>query len=299
MARTPGTSVRFVEQLHLGVRTLRQDVFLDRVERQYANIRAALDWCQAHGYAEASLRLAVGLFWFWSVRGYLTEGRARLEALLTRFPLRSTAGSERAFTLRLWLQSAIWQLRKGISRLVPNTRIKPWRSSRHLDDPEGVIAAVRVLAVIAQKRNDLDAATHYLEQSLASIRLQNAAAATPESVALMALTLSNLGRVAHERGDEAEAGAQFEEAERLIETLTDRPGAGLIKLGLAEAARDTNDHERAQALAESALEILEHGATNAAWRWHSPTSGALPQRAANSHPPTNFSSQSAAQLRNE
>ena len=121
-----------------------------------------------------------------------------------------------------------------------------------------MFAAFDVLAVIAQKRNDFDAAAHYLEQSLARLRLQNAAAATPESVALMALTLSNLGRVAHERGDEAEAGAQFEEAERLIETLTDRPGAGLIKLGLAEAARDTNDHERAQALAESALEILEH-----------------------------------------
>jgi non-specific serine/threonine protein kinase len=73
----------------------------------------------------------------------------------------------------------------------------------------------------------------------------------------MALTLSNLGRVAHERGDEAEAVAQFEEAERLIETLTDRLGAGLIKLGVAEAARDTNDYERAQALAQSALELLE------------------------------------------
>jgi non-specific serine/threonine protein kinase len=57
--------LRLVEQSEPHLRALRQDVLLDRLEREVANFRAALGWCQAHGYAEASLRLGVGLAWFW------------------------------------------------------------------------------------------------------------------------------------------------------------------------------------------------------------------------------------------
>jgi predicted ATPase len=70
-----------------------QDVLLNRLQREQANFNAAMDWCRAHDYAEASLRLAASLLWFWTVRGQLAEGRARLESLLARFPLRNTSGT--------------------------------------------------------------------------------------------------------------------------------------------------------------------------------------------------------------
>src|SRR5262249_53712985 len=81
------------EQAEPRLQAIRQDVFLNRLEQEHANIRASLDWCQAHGYAEMALRLAVAVFWFWSVRGHIAEGRARFESLLARFPLQSARGT--------------------------------------------------------------------------------------------------------------------------------------------------------------------------------------------------------------
>jgi len=249
--------LRFVEQSEPGVRALHQDVFLDCVERQHANIRAALDWCQAHGYAEASLRLAVGLFWFWSVRGYMAEGRALLEVLLGRFPLRSITGTRAR--VHADALDALGHMATAQGDLEAGTEFEHRALAifESLNHAQGVFAALDVLAVIARKRDDLDGAMQYLERSMARLRVLNAAAATPATLALMALTLSNIGRVAHDRGDEAGGVPQFEEAERLIEMLGDTLGAGLVKLDVAEAARDTGDYERAQALAESALQLLE------------------------------------------
>jgi predicted ATPase len=95
--------LRLVEQLEPGLQTLPQDVFVNRLEREHANCRAALDWCQAHGYAEVCLRLAVGLWWFWAVRGYRREGwdwLAALLALAVLRPLRRRWAAAEAAALR-------------------------------------------------------------------------------------------------------------------------------------------------------------------------------------------------------
>ena len=53
-----------------------QAAWLDRLEREHDNLRAALAWSQSTpGAAEAGLRLAGALWSFWYMRGYFTEGR--------------------------------------------------------------------------------------------------------------------------------------------------------------------------------------------------------------------------------
>ena len=60
----------------------RQSAWLDRLEREHDNLRAALEWLTERGAAEAGLRLADAVGPFWMTRGYLQEPRARLERLL-------------------------------------------------------------------------------------------------------------------------------------------------------------------------------------------------------------------------
>jgi non-specific serine/threonine protein kinase len=55
--------------------------WLDRLEVEHQNIRAAIDWYSRHEPGDA-LRLAVAMSRFWGVRGHFTEGRGRLKALL-------------------------------------------------------------------------------------------------------------------------------------------------------------------------------------------------------------------------
>ena len=45
-------------------------------------MRAALSWALERKEAEMALRLGGALWWFWSVRGYYSEGRRWLEAAL-------------------------------------------------------------------------------------------------------------------------------------------------------------------------------------------------------------------------
>ena len=54
--------------------------WLERVETDHDNYRAALTWARSAGDAARELRLANALRYFWRVRGYVEEGRRRLEA---------------------------------------------------------------------------------------------------------------------------------------------------------------------------------------------------------------------------
>jgi len=59
-----------------------QKSWLDRLERDHDNFRAALDWTVASGQAERAMRIGSALWRFWQMRGHLHEGRARFEAIL-------------------------------------------------------------------------------------------------------------------------------------------------------------------------------------------------------------------------
>src|SRR5204862_7318354 len=60
------------------------EAWLERLDRDRDNVRAALDWARSAGAANVELRLAGALWRFWYLRGYLREGRARLEGALER-----------------------------------------------------------------------------------------------------------------------------------------------------------------------------------------------------------------------
>jgi tetratricopeptide (TPR) repeat protein len=60
-----------------------QAEWLQRLEREHDNLRAALDWAEAVGDADTALRTSAAIWRFWQQHGHLAEARARLERLLT------------------------------------------------------------------------------------------------------------------------------------------------------------------------------------------------------------------------
>lgn len=55
---------------------------LDRLEREHANLRAAITWGDAHGDAEVALGVATGIWRLWQKRGHLAEARGRMTSLV-------------------------------------------------------------------------------------------------------------------------------------------------------------------------------------------------------------------------
>ena len=57
----------------------KQAAILAQLDREHDNLRAALAWCRDHGQPRTGARIAAALWWFWIVRGHLSEGQAWLE----------------------------------------------------------------------------------------------------------------------------------------------------------------------------------------------------------------------------
>ena len=79
-----------------------QRTWLDRLERELGNLRAALEWFIQASQASNALRLAAALWFFWDMRGHLREGQRWLE---TALDLEGTDGTEGAAALNAsgWL----------------------------------------------------------------------------------------------------------------------------------------------------------------------------------------------------
>ena len=111
-----------------------QDQWLDKLEREHGNLRAALAWSlRQGGNVEIALRLGAALWRFWWVRGYLSEGREWLAQALAQD--RSAPASIRARARARVRQSrlATGRLYRGASPPGREPRSEPatWRQNGH------------------------------------------------------------------------------------------------------------------------------------------------------------------------
>jgi tetratricopeptide (TPR) repeat protein len=91
--------MQLAEQVEPDVRGPQLSAYLNQLESEHDNLRAALEWSLTQTeYGEASLRLAGALFSFWEQRGYVSEGRVWMARALAN-PTAPGAGAARAKVL--------------------------------------------------------------------------------------------------------------------------------------------------------------------------------------------------------
>jgi predicted ATPase/transcriptional regulator with XRE-family HTH domain len=229
-----------------------QSDWLRQLEAEHDNLRAALAWSQAIGIpaarsgeaAEAGLRLAAALWWFWFVRGYPTEGRAWLAGALARTGLVATAVRAKALNGAGWLAS----LQGDFAAMRPPCR-ESLTISRELGDRRHAAYALLGLAWCAHIQNDHQYARELFEESLIMAR---EAADTP----VLVFALHQLGRFAARHGEYERACALFDESLTRAREQHDSWTVASNLFQLGKVARVQGDYRQAQALLDESLALF-------------------------------------------
>jgi predicted ATPase/class 3 adenylate cyclase/Tfp pilus assembly protein PilF len=219
--------------------------WLNRLETEHDNLRAALHWLVGQGEVDAGLQLGGALWRFWIIRGHMSEGRERLAALLA-LPGTSTATPARAKVLNGLGTIAHEQGDYAAARSWLEESLALWR---RLGDNRGMAMLLNNLGWVAWHLGDYGAARALSEEALTRHRELGDSRG-------IALALNNLGWVATFQGDHRRACALHEESLRLRRELGDKRGIAFAMTNLAEAVHPQGDYPRAAALLEEALALL-------------------------------------------
>ena len=140
-----------------------QAAWLQRMELERENIRAALAWAPDHGQATLALRTAGSLWRFWEKRGHIAEGRAELASLLAH-PAAAAPTRERAAALGGLGGLEYWQGDLESARQAYQEAITIRQA---LDDPAALADALYNLGFAEMMTGHLDAARTLYADSFA------------------------------------------------------------------------------------------------------------------------------------
>ena len=259
--------------------------WLERLDLEHDNFRAALEWLTETGNEEWGLRLAAALFRFWETREYLAEGRDSLDKLL-KIPgtLVPTEARQRALFAAGVLASSQRDYASADQYFRESLDV-----ARRLDDKQGAAVSLNAMAAVARDRGDVTGARSLFEESLEQWRdlgdlkavarsLSNLASVVkmqrdfPRAQALhgeclsifrglgdrtgVAWTLDYQGDVAREQGDTAGAKKLYEQGLEIFRGLSDRWGIAGTLLDLGRLAQEQGNYPKANELYRESLRIF-------------------------------------------
>lgn len=272
------------ERAEVEVRGPGQVAWLNRLEAEHDNLRAALRWALDSGETAIALRLGGALLPLWKMKGHLSEGRAWLDEALaldggSSSPYRAkavmSAGSLAEVQgdyprARALLLESLALFRAAGDRVSTATTLRTLGNQvRHEGDNAAAYAYLQEGLDIARDLGDrLDIAVFLGDLGIAAQSLGNAAAAREyyeESLAIrrelgdrrgIAMMLVNLGEVARADADYATAYSLYEEGLAIARELGDRWGVGMVLHNLGHVAYHRRRYAQALDLFSESLRIF-------------------------------------------
>lgn len=209
--------------------------WLDRMDGEHDNLRAALDWAVSAGRTEAALRMGASLWRFWAERGHLSEGRRWLVRILE---LPGTDAHPGLLARAVYSASAIVGAQGDDAAC-----------ATFLDRAEALFAASGDVQGEAWVHNDRGLRAIWAGDYGAAREALTRSLAHKERLGTawdVAITLGNLGWVASLMGRHDEAAAWSERALELARGAGHELLIGRIEHGRAEDALLRGDFEGAR-----------------------------------------------------
>jgi len=228
------------EQGESKLREAEEAAWLERLDREHDNLRAALSWALESEETELGLRLAGGLWRFWFMRGHYNEGRRWLEEALARDE-RASAVRAKALEAVGWLADDQGDIDRAVAAAEEGLSL----SARTKTQSSVTASFQRLLGSAAYVRGDHEQAARLYEESLALGR-------EARDERGVASSLLRLGNVSSDRGDHEKAKEFYEEGLALSRKLDDKAllASALISVGAEFLLQ--GDHERGAMLNEEA-----------------------------------------------
>lgn len=225
---------------------LLRPTWLQRLDREYPNVRAALQWLRDQGDGDRwGLRLATVLCRYWWLRSYYSEGRQQISHFLELFgeaaPATSRADARQALGELAFRQGDLVDARQALEEALA--------LRQQVGDLLGTAIALRSLGRLAIDEGRHAEAQALLEADLEIEREEGHREGLPWA-------LTYLSWLAIFAGEHARAGALLSEALALCEELGDREGIGRHHLSLGHLALDRGDVIGAQASFAESLAIF-------------------------------------------
>lgn len=227
----------------------RRGVWMERLDREDANLRSALAWSMAdkddQDAGQTGLRLAGALTFYWWLHSDTREARQWLEGVLER-----TAGTDRsvargkALVGAAWLAWAEGDLAAAVPRAEEGLSIL-----REREDKRESGRAAWLLGLIRMGQRDSAAARSLLEESRTHF-------AELGDVWDEAMSLYHLGMVAYFSGDSATARARYEESLQLFQEQGDVFGVTVLVSALEVVGLPQGGEELARSLYAQTLSLL-------------------------------------------
>lgn len=219
-----------------------QQAWLEALESEHDNFRAALEWGTARRDCEAALGLAAALGRFWEVRSHVAEGRRWLDRALGQSP-----GAPPMVRARAASSAGLLAFRGRDYAAARTSYEESLALHWSVDDRLGATGILHALGNVAFQQRDLEEGRRLFGESLDIGRQLG-------DDRVIAASLTNLGAVAEVKGDHRSARSLYGEALDLWRTIGDSYNAASVLANLAEVALAERDLAGARALASDALE---------------------------------------------
>lgn len=215
---------------------------LQEFELEHRNLLAALDWLIETGDAEWGLRLGTAMFRFWETKEHLSEGRSRLERLLS---ITGTTSPTKARTRALFANGVLAGGQRDFESADRLFR-ESMEIARTLQDKQGVAVCLNALAVDARDRSDFSTARSLFEEALLLWKEVG-------DPAVVARSLSNLANVSKLQGDYVQACSLYEECLSIFRKLGDATGVAWSLNYQGDVVRSQGDLAAAKSLYQQSL----------------------------------------------
>jgi predicted ATPase/DNA-binding SARP family transcriptional activator/DNA-binding CsgD family transcriptional regulator len=232
-----------------------QAAWLERLEAEHDNLRAALSWSLERGEeAELGLRVAGALGQFWYLRGYLGEGRRWLEEALAKASPASTAARANALHRLSFLAYLQGHLDRAQEASEEGLKLEGVEQFWDIAGRRSVAAGLGrlMLGIVASAQGDSERAIQLYEKSLALSRKVGDKRGIADNLLL-------LGQEMRLRGDLGKARELLEEGMVVVREVGDPELLAAFLTQLCDTFLLQGDLERATVVGEKAVAICrEH-----------------------------------------